>query len=241
MSRRKRERKWKALGGPAAAGEPTEDNGREPGRFSARRKTETILRLLRGESDVGHGRDELPDAVRGDGHGVRGGGSLRERVHRAARRQAGDAVRGGEALAAGDPGPVRRLRGRHRAGAPGPARSRQPVRERLLGGSRLGYVWAAERGTQPVVGWSLPRPIPGLPLAGGEPRSGPGIDDENGAPPRCPPRRPCQALTGLRGILEAASLTPARRSPCPLPGREQQVLDESLLDESLIDRLPAMR
>src|SRR5512144_1483376 len=41
MSRRKRDRKSSA----GAA-----DSGREPGRFSARRKTETILRLLRGEA-----------------------------------------------------------------------------------------------------------------------------------------------------------------------------------------------
>jgi len=47
MSRRKRDRK--SMGGAAAAGGAAE-SGREPGRFSARRKAETILRLLRGES-----------------------------------------------------------------------------------------------------------------------------------------------------------------------------------------------
>jgi len=47
MSRRKRDRK--SMGGAAAASGAAE-SGREPGRFSARRKTETILRLLRGES-----------------------------------------------------------------------------------------------------------------------------------------------------------------------------------------------
>lgn len=45
MGKRKRERK--ALAGAAAAGA---DGGREPGRFSARRKMEAILRVLRGES-----------------------------------------------------------------------------------------------------------------------------------------------------------------------------------------------
>jgi transposase-like protein len=45
MSRRKRERRAIARGAAAAAA----DGNREPGRFSARRKTETILRLLRGE------------------------------------------------------------------------------------------------------------------------------------------------------------------------------------------------
>lgn len=44
MKRRKRERK--ALGRAAAA---EADGLREPGRFSARRKTATILRMLRGE------------------------------------------------------------------------------------------------------------------------------------------------------------------------------------------------
>lgn len=43
MGRRKGDRKAGAAG-PAAAEEP-----REPGRFSARRKTEAIVRLLRGE------------------------------------------------------------------------------------------------------------------------------------------------------------------------------------------------
>ena len=45
MGRRKRDRKSLAS---AAAPAPA-DNGREPGRFSARRKTEAILRMLRGE------------------------------------------------------------------------------------------------------------------------------------------------------------------------------------------------
>jgi transposase-like protein len=45
MRRRKRDRKALVSAAPPA---PT-DNGREPGRFSARRKTEAILRLLRGE------------------------------------------------------------------------------------------------------------------------------------------------------------------------------------------------
>jgi|SRR5581483_7829067 transposase-like protein len=45
MGRRKRDRK--ALGRAAAAGDG--DGLREPGRFSVRRKTEAILRLLRGE------------------------------------------------------------------------------------------------------------------------------------------------------------------------------------------------
>src|SRR5437773_2572595 len=43
MGKRKRDRK--SVAGAAADA----DRGREPGRFSARRKTETILRLLRGE------------------------------------------------------------------------------------------------------------------------------------------------------------------------------------------------
>src|SRR5215831_3306339 len=47
MSRRKKERRALARAAAAAAGA---DGSREPGRFSARRKTETILRLLRGES-----------------------------------------------------------------------------------------------------------------------------------------------------------------------------------------------
>jgi hypothetical protein len=47
MSRGKRERK--SLARAAAASRPA-DGGRELGRFSARRKTESILRLLRGES-----------------------------------------------------------------------------------------------------------------------------------------------------------------------------------------------
>ena len=45
MGRRKRERKALAR---AAAG-PDADGPREPGRFSGRRKTDTILRMLRGE------------------------------------------------------------------------------------------------------------------------------------------------------------------------------------------------
>jgi transposase-like protein len=49
MSRRKRDRK-QSLGGAAAAASAPADGAREAGRFSARRKTETILRLLRGES-----------------------------------------------------------------------------------------------------------------------------------------------------------------------------------------------
>src|SRR5262245_27790481 len=48
MSRRKKERR--ALARAAAAAGAGADGSREPGRFSARRKTETILRLLRGES-----------------------------------------------------------------------------------------------------------------------------------------------------------------------------------------------
>jgi transposase len=46
MGRRKRDRK--ALARAAAA--PDADGLREPGRFSARRKTETLLRMLRSES-----------------------------------------------------------------------------------------------------------------------------------------------------------------------------------------------
>ena len=46
MARRKGNRK--PLAGAAAPADP--DGGREPGRFSARRKTETILRKLRGEA-----------------------------------------------------------------------------------------------------------------------------------------------------------------------------------------------
>ena len=48
MSKRKRDRK--SMGGATAAASGPTDSGREPGRFSARRKTETILRLFRGES-----------------------------------------------------------------------------------------------------------------------------------------------------------------------------------------------
>src|SRR5437867_6266405 len=47
MSRRKRDRKSLAR---AAAAAGAADGSHEPGRFSARRKTEAILRLLRGES-----------------------------------------------------------------------------------------------------------------------------------------------------------------------------------------------
>jgi transposase-like protein len=53
MSRRKR-------GGKVEASAPAsgrDDGGREPGRFSARRKTETILRLLRGEALDGVARE----------------------------------------------------------------------------------------------------------------------------------------------------------------------------------------
>jgi transposase-like protein len=46
MSKRKRDTKAVAGAVVAAGG----DGGREPGRFSARRKTETLLRLLRGEA-----------------------------------------------------------------------------------------------------------------------------------------------------------------------------------------------
>jgi transposase len=49
MSRRKREKRQSMRGAAAAASTPA-DGVREVGRFSARRKTETILRLLRGES-----------------------------------------------------------------------------------------------------------------------------------------------------------------------------------------------
>ena len=45
MGRRKKDRNFLAT--PAAAG--ASDNSREPGRFSARRKAEAILRILRGE------------------------------------------------------------------------------------------------------------------------------------------------------------------------------------------------
>ena len=45
MGKRKRDRKSPAEAGAAAGG----DGAREPGRFSARRKTDTILRMLRGE------------------------------------------------------------------------------------------------------------------------------------------------------------------------------------------------
>ena len=49
MSKRKRDRKA-VVGVVGAAVAGSGDGGREPGRFSARRKTETILRLLRGEA-----------------------------------------------------------------------------------------------------------------------------------------------------------------------------------------------
>jgi transposase len=53
MGRRKRDRKSLARAeAPAGA-----DGGREPGRFSARRKTEAILRLLRGEGLDGLARE----------------------------------------------------------------------------------------------------------------------------------------------------------------------------------------
>ena len=54
MGKHKRARK--ALADVSAAGAGT-DGGREPGRFSARRKTETILRLLRGEPLDGVARE----------------------------------------------------------------------------------------------------------------------------------------------------------------------------------------
>src|SRR5262245_58346238 len=54
MSKRKRDRKA-AASAPASAG--AADSGREPGRFSARRKTEMILRLLRGEPLDGLARE----------------------------------------------------------------------------------------------------------------------------------------------------------------------------------------
>jgi transposase-like protein len=53
MGRRKRNRKARA-GAAAPAGA---DGGREPGRFSARRKTETILRMRRGEPLDGLARE----------------------------------------------------------------------------------------------------------------------------------------------------------------------------------------
>src|SRR6266404_118780 len=55
MSKRKRDRR-KSVGGAAAPNGPA-DGGREPGRFSARRKTETILRMLRGEALDGLARE----------------------------------------------------------------------------------------------------------------------------------------------------------------------------------------
>lgn len=53
MGKRKRDRKSLASAGPAAGA----DSEREPGRFSARRKTETILRMLRGEPLDGLARE----------------------------------------------------------------------------------------------------------------------------------------------------------------------------------------
>lgn len=56
MKRRKRDRR-QSIGGAAAAPSAPADAVREAGRFSARRKTETILRLLRGESLDGLARE----------------------------------------------------------------------------------------------------------------------------------------------------------------------------------------
>jgi transposase len=53
MSKRKRDRKSVAGAAASAAG----DGAREAGRFSARRKTETILRMLRGEPLDGLARE----------------------------------------------------------------------------------------------------------------------------------------------------------------------------------------
>ena len=53
MSKGKRDRKSVAGAAAPAAG----DGAREPGRFSARRKTETILRMLRGEPLDGLARE----------------------------------------------------------------------------------------------------------------------------------------------------------------------------------------
>ena len=53
MSKRKRDRK----SGAGAAAPAGGDGAREPGRFSARRKTETILRMLRGEPLDGLARE----------------------------------------------------------------------------------------------------------------------------------------------------------------------------------------
>ena len=49
MNRRKRDRK-QSVGGAATGPSAPAHGAREAGRFSARRKTETLLRLLRGES-----------------------------------------------------------------------------------------------------------------------------------------------------------------------------------------------
>jgi transposase len=56
MKRRKRDRRQSSGGAAAAPGAPA-DAVREAGRFSARRKTETIVRLLRGESLDGLARE----------------------------------------------------------------------------------------------------------------------------------------------------------------------------------------
>ena len=56
MSKRKRGRKA-VVGVAGAAVAASGAGGREPGRFSARRKTETILRLLRGEPLDGVARE----------------------------------------------------------------------------------------------------------------------------------------------------------------------------------------
>jgi transposase len=58
MSRRKRDKRQSMRGAAAPAPPSTSADGtREVGRFSARRKTETILRLLRGESLDGLARE----------------------------------------------------------------------------------------------------------------------------------------------------------------------------------------
>ena len=64
MGRRKRDRKSLAGAPPAAAGA---DNGRERGRFSARRKTETILRGTRKSRTLTTLRDTLlPKLISGE-------------------------------------------------------------------------------------------------------------------------------------------------------------------------------
>jgi hypothetical protein len=55
MKRHKRDKR-QSMGGAAAPSAPA-DGTREAGRFSARRKTETLLRLLRGESLDGLARE----------------------------------------------------------------------------------------------------------------------------------------------------------------------------------------